>query len=73
MGGTAGMVRRIIYGWNRPFTINQIKVAFHRRHPGLIPGDFQIEDIIVLMVERGMLVRIGDGYYQRHQNLRKAA
>jgi hypothetical protein len=65
MGGTAGMVRRIIAGWKHPFNVNQMKVTFHRRHPEIIPADRQIDDILAFMAERRQLVRLADGSYQR--------
>ena len=73
MGGVTGMVRRIVYRWQRPFTVNQLKVVFHRQHPELMPGDFQIDDIVAFMTERGYLVAMGDGSYQRPQRLKEAA
>jgi hypothetical protein len=73
MGGVTGMVRRIVYRWNQPFTVNQLKVAFHHRHPELIPGDHQIEDIVALMAERRFLIRMGDGSFQRPQIMKEAA
>jgi len=64
-GGTAGMIREIIYGWKHPFTVNQLKITFHRRHPELVLGDFQIDDIIQQMVERGTLSRDSEGRLRR--------
>lgn len=65
MGGIVGMVRGIISGWERPFTVNQVKIAFHYRFPALNPGDFQIDDILSLMVKRGYLERSEDGSFQK--------
>lgn len=65
MGGAYGMVRRIIQGWNHPFTINQLKIAFHRRHPELLLGDYQIDDMLAFMAERRLLIQLADGSYQR--------
>lgn len=73
IGGVTGMVRRIVYNWNHSFNVNQLKVAFHRRHPELIPGDHQIDDIVELMLERGFLTNLGDGQYQRVQAMKEAA
>lgn len=65
MGGTAGMVRGIIAGWQRPFTINQLKIAFHRRHPDLNLGDCQVDDIIEAMVRSTNLERIDESTFRR--------
>jgi hypothetical protein len=65
MGGIAGMVRRIVCRWNHPFNANQVKVAFHRQHPDLLPGDHQIEDIIDRLVFLGKLHRGHDGNLRR--------
>lgn len=73
MGAFHGAIRRIVAGWYRPFTLNQLKIELHRRYPTLIPARHQIEDIIKDMVERGRIVRLGDGLYQRQELRRKAA
>jgi hypothetical protein len=73
MGAWHGAIRRILAGWHRPFTINQLKIELHRRYPALIPARHQVEDIVKVMVERGALVRLGDGLYQRRELLREAA
>lgn len=67
MGGTCGMIWRIIGGWERPFNLNQVKVAFHRRHPSLIPGAFQISDTLSWLVSIGKLDRIDNCTFQRRQ------
>lgn len=36
MGGFTGALRRIINGWERPFTLNQLKIELHRQHPKII-------------------------------------
>jgi hypothetical protein len=73
MGAFHGAIRRIVAGWYRPFTINQLKIELHRRHPALIPDRYQVEDIVKDMVERGLLIRLGDGLYQRRELRREAA
>jgi len=64
MGGFPGAVRRVTGRWQRPFTANQVKVAIVRRHPELIPGEFQIEDILAECVRNGKLERRTDGSFQ---------
>lgn len=64
MGGFSGAVRRIIAPWKRPFTANQVKVALVRRHPEMIPGEFQIEDILEWMVVQKRLQRVDERSYQ---------
>lgn len=73
MGGFTGAVRRIVSKWDRPFTANQVKVAIVRTHPELLPAQFQIEDILAVMVERGAIVQLADGSYQRPAKLQEAA
>jgi hypothetical protein len=73
MGAFHGAIRRIVAGWNRPFNINRLKIELHRRYPTMIPDRYQVEDIVKVMVERGALIRLGDGLYQRNQARRQAA
>lgn len=68
MGGFNGAVRRIIDGWDRPFTVNQIKVAIVRRHPELIPADFQIEDIIAELARIRKIERVEENTYRHAVN-----
>lgn len=64
MGGFNGAVRRVIAHWERPFTVNQVKVAIVRRHPELLPADSQIEDIVVWLVKIGKLERIDESTFR---------
>lgn len=73
MGGFTGAVRRVISRWGRAFTANQVKVAIVRAHPELLPPQFQIENILAVMVERGSLVQLADGSYQRRHAIKEAA
>jgi len=65
MDGFHGAVRRVIQGWDRPFTLNQVKVELVRRYPALIPPDGQIQGILEWMVRRGRIEQLQDGSFQR--------
>jgi hypothetical protein len=69
MGGFNGAVRRIIARCERPFTVNQIKVAIVRRHPELIPAQSQVEDILAELVRTRKLESTDEGSYRpvKHQ------
>lgn len=73
MGGFTGAVRRVTARWHRPFNANQVKIAIVRRHLAMIPSDTQIENILEVMAERGRLIRLGDGTYQKPCHLKEAA
>jgi hypothetical protein len=64
MGGFNGAVRRVISKWERPFTANQVKVAIVRRHPELLPANFQIEDILSELARIRNLERVDESTYR---------
>ncbi len=64
-GGFTGAIRRIVRGWERPFTLNQLKVELHRRHPKIIPAEFQVEDIVEWFVFSKQIECLEDGSYRR--------
>lgn len=64
MGGFNGAVRRIINPWDRPFTVNQVKVALVRKYPELIPADFQIEDIVSELVRIRKIERVDESTFR---------
>lgn len=65
MGGVSGAARRIINSWHRPFSINELKVALHRKHPELIPGDGQIEGVIERMIRSNKITYTADRRFRR--------
>lgn len=65
LGGFTGALRRIIRGWQRPFTLNQLKIELHHRHPKIIPAEFQVEDIVEWFVFSKQIEHLNDGSYRR--------
>ena len=65
MGGFTGALRRIIRDWERPFTVNQLKIELHRRHPKIIPAEHQVEDIVEWFVFSKQIESIDEGTFRK--------